>query len=135
MFFAHRKLHHIEGTSEKYLTCFCWDNHCYFAKNSQYYHSVRCLGQTDRALVQKVRMERDVLIREVDWKPWCGEVEEGLFLTDNLNYVRETWLSEGIVPISNVKGFNQFNSITRATGNGKCVVKSEPAFFQTSSSS
>ena len=39
-------------------------------------------------------------------------------------------MSEGVVPISNVKGFNQFNSITRATGNGKCIVKAEPACCQ-----
>ena len=80
-------------------------------------------------------MERDLIIREVGCKPWCGEVEAGLFLTDNLNHVRDQWLSEGVVPISNVRGFNQFNSVTRATENGKCVVKSEPVFLGTFSSS
>ena len=79
IFFGNRKLHHIEGTSEKYLTCFCWDNHCYFAKSSQYYHSVRCLGLDKRLSNEKVEVERDMIVREVDWKPWCGEVEAGLF--------------------------------------------------------
>ena len=51
------------------------------------------------------------------------------FFTDNINYVRQQWLEDGIVPRSNVRGYNQYNSITRRTEDGDCTVKQFPAFY------
>ena len=48
--------------------------------------------------------------------------------TDDINYVRQEWLQEGIVPRANVRGYNKFNSITRHTEGGDCCVKQRPAF-------
>ena len=130
VFHGNRKIHHIEGNSEKYLTCFCWDNHCYFAKNSMYYKQVRCLGLDCRVSAEKVRMERDTTIRKIEAKPYLGKVEAGIFLNSNIESIRLEWLNEGIVPRANVSGFNQFNSITRATEDGDCIVKAEPRYYE-----
>ena len=74
-------------------------------------------------------MERDVTVRKRDCAHWAGEVTPGVFL-GNVDYVRNQWLSEGVVPRCNVRGFRSFNSITRATDQGDCTVKEKPMFFE-----
>ena len=37
VFHGTRKIQHIKGGSEQFLTYFNWDNHCYFARTSQRY--------------------------------------------------------------------------------------------------
>ena len=51
------------------------------------------------------------------------------FFTENVNYVRQQWLEEGIVPRANVRGYNKYNSITRRAEGGDCTVKQYPAFY------
>ena len=50
-------------------------------------------------------------------------MKAGIFFTDDVAYVREEWLSQGLVPRANCRGYNKFNSITRSTPEGDCVVK------------
>ena len=104
------------------MSVFNWDNHAYFALNSQYTHSlpVRPLGQRPGA---KVVMERDGSARELHPKIWCGEVEAGLFMTEDIDVVRNEWLQEGVVPRCSVSGVCKFTSVTRATDEGDCIVK------------
>ena len=73
-------------------------------------------------------MDRDVSGKAKEPEFWCGEIKPGVFFTDNINYVRQEWLEEGIVPRANVRGYNKFNSITRHTPGGDCCVKQRPAF-------
>ena len=74
-------------------------------------------------------MERDTSIRELDFAPWDGNVRPGVFVTDDVKAVRDDWLRDGIVPRANVRGFNEFNSITRTTAEGDCTVKALPQYF------
>ncbi len=55
-------------------------------------------------------------------------MKEGSFICDDLTYVREQWLQESIVPISNPRGVNKFNAIARKIGDGVLKLKAAPQF-------
>ena len=74
-------------------------------------------------------MERDTAIRDLVCEPWGGVVRPGVFVTDDVKAVRSDWLREGVVPRASVRGFCEFNSITRATNEGDCIVKAPPQYF------
>ena len=116
LFAGNRKIIQTAGGSEKYITVFCWDNHCYCARNSQYTNRLRVVDSS-RPPAQ-VRMERDGKCAKQKAHFWDGEVRAGLFLTEHVQYVRDQWLAEGIVPRANVSGVCKFNSITRGTPQG-----------------
>ena len=64
-------------------------------------------------------MDRDVKKQTDEWGWWNGEVKAGSYICNDLAKIREEWLCEGIVPIVNPRGINQFNSIARKVGDGK----------------
>ena len=74
-------------------------------------------------------MDQDLAIQKLEASPWQGVLEPGLFLTENVNAVRDEWLKEGVVPRANVRGFNEFNSISRTLPEGECTVKSIPMYY------
>ena len=74
-------------------------------------------------------MDRDLGTKKTEPGCWMGEVKAGMFFTDDLAYVRQEWLNEGLVPRANCRGYNKFNSITRSTPEGDCVVKQRPQFY------
>ena len=57
-------------------------------------------------------------------------MKAGIYFTDDLAYVRQCWLNEGLVPRTNCRGYNKFNSITRNTSEGDCIVKQRPLYYQ-----
>ena len=129
VFHGNRKVKHLDGGSDQCLTYFCWDNHCYFAQTSSGYYSRRCVD-APRESIEKVKMEQDMpLMQKLEASPWQGVLEPGLFLTENVNGVRDEWLKEGVVPRANVRGFNEFNSISRTLPEGECTVKSIPMYY------
>ena len=74
-------------------------------------------------------MDRDLGTKITEPGFWGGEVKAGVFFTDDLAYVRQEWLNEGLVPRANCRGYNKFNSITRHTPEGDCTVKQRPQFY------
>ena len=78
---------------------------------------------------QKVEMDRDLGTKNTEPGFWTGEVKAGVFFTDDLAPVRQEWLTEGLVPRANCRGYNKFNSITRSTPEGDCTVKQRPQFL------
>ena len=63
-------------------------------------------------------MDRDLGTKTTEPEFWTGEVKAGDFYTDDVAYVRQEWLREGLVPRANCRGYNTFNSITRSTPEG-----------------
>ena len=47
---------------------------------------------------------------DASWED-CGAWEPWVFHCDDLAYVRQQWLQEGVVPRANVRGFNKFLSL------------------------
>ena len=81
-------------------------------------------------MVWKVEMDRDLGGKSDEPQFGDGEVKAGIFFTDELAYVRHEWLNEGLVPRANCRGYNKFNSITRSTHEGDCVVKQRPMYHE-----
>ncbi len=79
--------------------------------------------------VQKVEMGRDLKTKYDEWEWWNGSVKEGSYICNDLLHVRNEWLREGIVPISNVRGVNKFISIARKVGDGVMELKAAPQFY------
>ena len=51
-------------------------------------------------------------------------------MADDIQQVRNEWLQEGIVPRCNVRGFCEFNSISRTLSEGECTVKQCPLYYE-----
>ena len=124
-FHGNRKCVHQTADSDQWLTMFVWDEHGYFVKSSRPYVQTPLYTGAK----SKVEMERDITFKNKEPEMWCGNVEPGVFFTENVNYVRQQWLEEGIVPRANVRGYNKYNSITRRAEGGDCTVKQYPAFY------
>ena len=74
-------------------------------------------------------MDRDLTGKREEWEWWDGSVKEGCFICDAIGHVRDEWLREGIVPITNARGVNKFNSIARKVGDGVMKLKAAPQFY------
>ncbi len=104
------------------------NTHSYFAKYPSGYVQVHCSGASPRVSAERVNTERYTPVRELTREHWCGKLRPGLCMTDGANAVRAEWLQAGIVPSCTVRGFNEFNRITRTLSDGECTVKSLPMY-------
>ena len=125
---GNRKVVHTFGGSDQFLAYICWDNHAYFVKCARPF-TQKPVDTAPVGMELRVQMDRDVKA-PTEWQFWDGEIKPGCFIVrQSLEAIRQEWLHEGIVPISNASGFCKFSSIMRCVGDSMMKLKAAPQFF------